>query len=125
VISGRLALFCPERMLDLTWTRSTLRIATALAEHTDNEHRWLIDSQTGQVAFWTSETGNDGESAVEIDELDLIAIYLLPSHVWFQDMADFADGINHGEAGRRLNRSLQGRRCSDGSRTRSTNTTRT
>lgn len=41
--------------------------------------------------------------------LDLIAIDPLPSYVWFQDMADFADGISDGEAGRRLTRSLQGR----------------
>ncbi len=84
-------------------------IATALADQTDYEHRWLIDPRTGQVAFWTSDTGIDGENPVEIDELDLIAIDPLPSHVWFQDMADFADGVSEVEAGRRLSRSLQGR----------------
>ena len=69
-------------------------IATALADQTDYEHRWLIDPRTGQVAFWTSDTGIDGENPVEIDELDLILIDPLPSHVWYQDMADFADGIS-------------------------------
>ncbi len=84
-------------------------IATALADQTNNEHRWLIDPRTGQVAFWTSDTGIDGESPVEIDELDLIPIDPLPSYVWFQDMADFAHGISDSAAGRRLTQSLQGR----------------
>jgi hypothetical protein len=26
-------------------------IATALADQTDDEHRWLIDPRTGEVAF--------------------------------------------------------------------------
>jgi hypothetical protein len=49
----------------------------------------------------------------------------LPSHEWFQDMADFADGISDGATGRRLAESLQGEGRSDDSRTRSTNTTPT
>jgi hypothetical protein len=49
-------------------------IATALADQTDYEHRWLLDPRTGQVAFWTSDTGIDGENPVDIDELDLIPI---------------------------------------------------
>ncbi len=81
-------------------------IATALADQTDYEHRWLIDPQTGQVAFWTSDTGIDGENPVEIDDLDLILIDPLPSYVWFQDMADFADGISDSAASRRLTQSL-------------------
>lgn len=84
-------------------------IATALADQTDYEHRWLIDPRTGQVAYWTSDTGIDGENPVEIDELDLTPIDPLPSHVWYQDMADFAAGISDSTAGRRLTRSLQGR----------------
>ena len=84
-------------------------IATALADQTDDEHRWLLDPRTGQVAFWTSDTGIDGENPVEIDELDLILIEPLPPYVWFQDMADFADGISDRAAGRRLTQSLQGR----------------
>jgi hypothetical protein len=30
-------------------------IATALADQTDYEHCWLIDPQTGEIAFWTSD----------------------------------------------------------------------
>ena len=33
----------------------------------------------------------------------------LPSHVWHQDMVDFADGISDRVAGERLRRSLQGK----------------
>ncbi|HZM64895.1 MAG TPA: UPF0158 family protein [Nakamurella sp.] len=84
-------------------------IAIALADQTDYEHRWLIDPRTGQVAFWTSDTGIDGENPVDIDELDLILIDPLPSYVWYQDMADFADGISDRVAGRRLTESLQGK----------------
>ena len=84
-------------------------IATALADQTDYEHRWLLDPRTGLVAFWTSDTGIDGENPVEIDELDLIPIDPIPSYVWYQDMADFAEGISDDAAGRRLARALQGR----------------
>lgn len=84
-------------------------IATALADQTDCEHRWLIDPRTGEVVFWTSDTGIDGENPVEIDELDLILIDHLPSYVWYQDMVDFAECITDRAAGRRLSESLQGK----------------
>jgi hypothetical protein len=84
-------------------------IATALADQTDYEHRRLIDPGTGQVAFWTSDTGINGEDPVDIDELDLLVIDPLPSKVWFQDMADFAEGISDSVVGRQLAESLQGR----------------
>ena len=96
-------------MLELTAV-DLEEIASALADQTDYDHRWLLDPRTGEVALWTRETGIDGENPVDIDELDLIAIDPIPSHVWFQDMADFADGISDGAAGRRLSRALQGRR---------------
>lgn len=85
------------------------QIATALADQTDYEHRWLLDPRSGQVVFWTSDTGIDGENRVEIDELDLIPIDPIPSYVWYQDMADFAEGLSDEAAGRRLARAVQGR----------------
>ena len=49
------------RMLDLS--RLDLdEIATALADQTDYDHRWLIDPRSGDIAFWTSDTGIDGET---------------------------------------------------------------
>ena len=84
-------------------------IATALADQTDYEHRWLIDPGTGELAFWTSDLGIDGDNPVELDELDLILIDPLPSHVWYQDMVDFAEGISNRGAGERLSRSLVGK----------------
>jgi Uncharacterised protein family (UPF0158) len=84
-------------------------IAAALDDQTDYEHRWLLDPKTGQVAFWTSDTGIDGENPVEIEDLDLIPIDPIPSYVWYQDMVDFAEGISDGTAARRLARALQGR----------------
>jgi hypothetical protein len=100
--------FYPERVLELSRV-DVEEIAAALADQTDFEHRWLIDPRTGHVVFWTSDTGIDGENPVELDELDLIPIDPLPPYVWFQDMADFAEGVSDFEAGRDLARALQGR----------------
>lgn len=95
-------------MLELG-TLDVEEIATALSDQTDYEHRWLIDPRTGQVAFWTSDTGLDGENPIELDELDLIPIDPLPSRVWHADMVDFADGVSDDRAGRRLGRAIRGR----------------
>jgi hypothetical protein len=84
-------------------------IAAALADQTDYEHRWLINPQTGEVAFWTCDTGIDGQNPVDLDELDLICIDPLPSYIWYQDMADFAEQISDERAGRRLARAIDGR----------------
>jgi len=84
-------------------------IATALADQTDYEHRYLISPQTGEIVFWTSDTGIDGQTPVDLDELDLICIDPLPSYVWYQDMADFADRVSDEQAGRRLERAIRGK----------------
>jgi hypothetical protein len=84
-------------------------IATALADQTDYEHRYLISPETGEIAFWTSDTGIDGQNPVDLDELDLICINPLPSYVWYQDMADFADQVSDEQAARRLARAIQGK----------------
>ena len=84
-------------------------IATALADQTDYEHRWLFDPSTGEVVYWTSDTGIDGENPVELEELDLILIEPLPSYIWYQDMVDFAEGISDRAAGQSLSASLQGK----------------
>jgi hypothetical protein len=84
-------------------------IGSALADQTDYEHRWLISPQTGEIVFWTADTGIDGQTPVDLDELDLICIDPLPSWVWYQDMADFAEAITDERAGRRLARAIQGK----------------
>lgn len=84
-------------------------LTTALQDQSGYEHRWLIDPATGQIHVWTEELGIDGENPVDLDELDLIAIDALPSWVWYQDMADFAEGISNEQAGRRLERAIRGR----------------
>jgi len=76
-------------------------IADALADQADYEHHTLINPDTGEIAFWASDTGIDGQTPVDLDELDLLVIDPLPSWVWYQDMADFADGIADERAGRR------------------------
>lgn len=61
-------------------------IGRALSDQTDYDHRWLIDTKSGQVAFWTSDTGIDGENPVDLEDRDLTPIDPLPPHVWYQDM---------------------------------------
>jgi uncharacterized protein UPF0158 len=84
-------------------------IATALASQTDYEHQWLINPQTGEIVFWTVDTGIDGQTPVDLDELDLVSIDPLPSWIWYQDMADFAEAITDERTGQRLTRAIQGR----------------
>lgn len=57
-------------------------IANALSDQTDHDHRWLIHPLTAEIAFWTSDTGIDGENPVDIDEQDLLPIDPLPPAVW-------------------------------------------
>ncbi|MGW3470482.1 UPF0158 family protein [Saccharopolyspora sp. NPDC000995] len=95
-------------MLDLS--RLDLEeIATALADQTDYEHRWLINPHTGEIVFWTADGGIDGHTPVDLDDLDLVCIGPLPSYVWHQDMADFAERISDEAVGRRLARAIQGK----------------
>ena len=43
----------PGRVLDLN-SIDLEEIANALADRTDYEHHWLINPDTGQIAFWTA-----------------------------------------------------------------------
>ena len=96
-------------MLDLD-TLDLDDIATALSDQTDYEHRWLIDPRTGEIVFWTSDTGVDGQNPVDLDDLDhLLLIDPLPPSVWYGDMADFAEQVSDPAAHRRLGRALSGR----------------
>ena len=95
-------------MLDLS-SIDLEEIANALADQTDYEHRWLISPQTGEIVFWTADTGIDGQTPVDLDELDLICIDPLPSWVWYQDMADFAEATTDERARRRLGQVIQGK----------------
>ncbi|ADJ47358.1 hypothetical protein AMES_5533 [Amycolatopsis mediterranei S699] len=84
-------------------------IAVALQDQTGYEYFHLINPLTGEIAFWSRDGGIDGNHPVDLDDLDLIVIHPLPSSVWYQDMADFADGISDEQAGRRLARAIRGR----------------
>jgi hypothetical protein len=84
-------------------------IATALSDQNDFEHAWLIDPGTGELFFWTSDTGVHGSNPVDPADLDLLPIDPLPSAVWYADMADLAEGITDEAAGRRLGRALRGK----------------
>jgi hypothetical protein len=46
-------------------------IGNVLADQTDCEHRWLINPQTGETAFWNADSGIDGQTLVDLDDLDL------------------------------------------------------
>ena len=84
-------------------------IGNALAGQTDYEHRWLIDPQTGEIVFWTADTGVNGQTPADLEDLDLVCINPLPSWVWYQDMTDFADAISDERTGRRLRQAIQGK----------------
>lgn len=84
-------------------------IAMALQDQVGYEHFHLVDPQTGEMGYWTQEGGVDGENPIDLDELDLVVINPLPSYVWYQDMADFAEGISDERAGRRLERAIRGK----------------
>ena len=87
-------------------------IATALADQDSYAHARLVNPDTGEILFWTADTGIDGQTPVDLDELDeqgLIGIRPLPSWVWYRDMADFAEGITDERAGRRLARAIDGK----------------
>jgi hypothetical protein len=84
-------------------------ISNALADRTDYEHRWLINPLTGEISVWTADTGIDGQTPVDLDELDLVCINPLPSWIWYQDMADFAETITDERVRRRLVRAIQGK----------------
>jgi Uncharacterised protein family (UPF0158) len=110
-IAGSHSRLEPEIYSGLVLELSSLdldEIANALADQTDYEHRWLINPQTGEIVFWTADTGIDGQTPVDLDELDLICIDPLPSWIWYQDMADFGEAITDEQAGRRLARAIQG-----------------
>src|ERR687893_296484 len=81
-----------DPMLDLNLL-DLEEIAAALGDQADYEHRWLINPQTGQVVFWTSDTGIDA----------------LPSYVWYQDMADFTEWASDDQARRDLARAIEGK----------------
>jgi hypothetical protein len=55
-------------MLDLS-KLDLEEIATALADQTDYEHRWLINPRTGEIVFWTADGGIDGRTPVDLDDL--------------------------------------------------------
>lgn len=85
-------------------------LAMALADQSVFDRQWLIDPQTGEILFWTSDTGIDGQNPVDLDELGhLVAIDPLPPYAWYQDMVDFAEGISDQRAAERLGRTLQGK----------------
>ena len=97
-------------MLDLS-TFDLDEIAAALDDQSAYDHCWLINPHTGEMVFWTRDTGIDGQHPIDLDDLDpdLLGIRPLPSHVWYQDMADFTDQISDDRTARRLGRAIQGR----------------
>jgi hypothetical protein len=97
------------RRVGPAWSRPD-EIATALADQTDYEHHWLINSQTGEIVFWTRDAGIDGQHPVDLDDLEPeLFVTPLPSYVWYEDMVDFAEQLSNDRAARRLARAIQGR----------------
>jgi hypothetical protein len=71
-------------MLDLS-SFDLEEIGNALADQTDYEHRWLINPQTGEIAFWNADTGIDGQTPVDLDDGWLTirsSMTMLPAVSW-------------------------------------------
>jgi hypothetical protein len=86
-------------------------IADALEDQNDFGHVWLVNSNTGEMVHWMPDTGIDGHTPVDLDDLDeeLVDIRPLASWIWYQDMADFVDEVTDEQAGRRLARAIDGK----------------
>jgi hypothetical protein len=97
-------------MADLS-TFDLSAIASALSDQNDYESAQLVHSQTGEMVYWSRDSGIDGHNPIDIDDLDeaLVGIRPLPSWEWYQDMADFIDEITDEQAGRRLARAINGK----------------
>jgi hypothetical protein len=110
--------FRPRRQGGPTYAGSVLElsrldldeIVVALDDREEYERRWLIDPLTGEIVFWTSDTGIDGQNPVDLDELDhLVPIKPEPSYVRYRDMVLFAAEISDRDAGERLARAIEGK----------------
>jgi hypothetical protein len=97
-------------MLDLN-VLDLEEIAHALSDQAAFEYCWLVHSRTGEIVYWSADTGIDGYTKIDLDDLDpeLVGIRPLPSWVWYQDMEDFAEGITDERARRSLTRAIHGR----------------
>ncbi len=83
------------------------QIAHALQDQGGYEHHWLLDAATGEVIYYSDDLGPDEYQGVDLDAA--LPIDPIPSWVWYQDMADFVEGISDEEAARRLARAINGR----------------
>jgi Ternary complex associated domain 9/Uncharacterised protein family (UPF0158) len=70
---------------------------------------WLADTSSATVTPVEAVSRTVSETAVDLDDLDLVRIDPLPSWVWYQDMADFAETLADERAGRGLTRAIQGK----------------
>lgn len=52
-VPGQTQAYCGQ-VFDLSGL-DLVEIATALADQTDYEHRWLINPRTGEIMFWTAD----------------------------------------------------------------------
>jgi hypothetical protein len=86
-------------------------IASALADQNHYEYQYLVNPDTGEIVLWSAETGIDGHTPIDLEDLDpdLVGIDPLPSYIWYEDMADFASEVSDEQAGRRLERAIRGK----------------
>ncbi len=84
-------------------------LAQALQDQESYEHWWTFDPQTGEIGFGLEDMGDDEEEDDEDSDRELLRIYPYPTHVWYRDMVDFAEGLSDERAARRLFRALDGR----------------
>src|SRR5258708_722462 len=84
-------------------------IPHALADPHPYQHHSLLNPHTAEVRHLTADTRTDGPTPRHLHEPEPVCIEPLPPWVWYQDMADCADGITDERAGYRLARAIQGK----------------
>ena len=85
------------------------RLAEALQDRESYEYWRTLDPRTGEIGSAMEDMGDEEEDDDEDPERQLLRIYPYPSHVWYRDMVDFAEGLSDERAVRRLLRALDGR----------------
>lgn len=91
-------------MLDLTRVDLS-SLCEALEDHS-YDHRWWFNPLTGEIEFWSEDSGEDEE---ELEKKGLILIEPIPSEESYRDLADFTSQVRDPRARDLLERAISGR----------------
>lgn len=84
------------------------QLMRALTDDEQGEHRWLLDTGSGQILLWTQSGGLSGTEPVPLEWLDVVPIDPLPRTIRRRDMIDFIRQIHDKDVAKRLNQAIAG-----------------